>query len=134
MESAASGVDTVRLYLQKRIDECTTRITRAKKAAAAATSPHGAQRRRPGAETDVAVRRAYRDALRALEAVPPDAGAVTALRLAAVEVNRVKSAVALIYEVAQHASHDILDRRDWAIVEGEAQAALNVLREAARGG
>jgi len=71
------------------------------------------------------VRRAYRDALRALTTIPSDKGTPAALRLAAEEVARVKSALARIYEVTQHANHDIAAAGDWAIVEGEAHAALN---------
>jgi hypothetical protein len=75
-------------------------------------------------EPDLAARRAYRDALRSLDAIPSSSGA-----LAPREVDRVKSALAKIYEVAQHSNHDIADGADWAIVEGEAQDALNVFHE-----
>jgi hypothetical protein len=70
--------------------------------------------------------------LRALNAIPSDGGAPAALRLAAEEVDQVKSALARIYEVTQHANHDITAAGDWAIVEGEAQAALNVVHEVER--
>jgi len=122
-------MDAVRLYLQKRIDRCNTRIAAARKAAAA--HPWRATRRgQPAAGPEVAERRAYRDALRALNSIPSDAGTPAALRLAAEEVDRVKSALARIYEVTQHANHDIAAGGDWAIVEGEAQAALNIVHEA----
>jgi hypothetical protein len=129
MERGPSGVDAVRLYLQQRIDRCNTRIARARKAAAAA------RRRRtrsgpPAAGADVAERRAYRDALKALNKIPSAEGTSAALRLAAEEVGRVKSALARIYEVTQHANHDIATAGDWAIVEGEAQTALNIMHEA----
>ena len=52
-----------------------------------------------------------------------------ATRLEAEELARVKSALARIYEVTQHANHDIADAGDWSIVEGEAQTALNVFHE-----
>jgi hypothetical protein len=118
----------MRLYLQKRIDRSNTRITRARKAAAAKPR-RGPRRSRPETGPDVAERRAYRDALRALNAIPSDRGSPAALRLAAAEVDRVKSALARIYEVTQHANHDIADGEDWSIVEGEAQAALNIVHE-----
>jgi len=78
----------------------------------------------------MATRRAYRDALRALDAIPSDVSASAGTRHAAEELARVKSSLALIYEVTQHANHDIADAGDWAIVEGEAQAALNIVHEA----
>ena len=131
MERVPSGVDAVRLYLQKRIDRCNTRITIARKAAAAAPR-RGRGRGQPATGADVAERRAYRDALRALNTIPSGGGTPAALRIAAEEVARVKSALARIYEVTQHASHDIAAAGDWAIVEGEAQAALNVVHEAER--
>jgi hypothetical protein len=123
MEPVPSGVDSVRQYLQKRIERCNTRIKRAK-------PRRGAPRDRLQIQRDMAARRAYRDALRALDGIPSDVGASAAPRLAALEVDRVKSALARIYEVTQHANHDIVDAGDWAIVEGEAQGALNVVHEA----
>jgi hypothetical protein len=80
----------------------------------------------------VAERRAYQDALRALNSIPSDGGTPAALRVAAEEVDRVKSALARIYEVTQHANHGIAAAGGWAIVEGEAQAAPNVVHEAER--
>jgi hypothetical protein len=129
MDRVPGGVDAVRLYLQKRIDRCNTRIALARKAAAAKPRRR-ARRSQPETGPDVAERRAYRDALRALNSIPPDDGSSAALRLAAAEVDRVKSALARIYEVTQHANHDIAATGDWAIVEGEAQAALNIVHEA----
>jgi hypothetical protein len=131
MGRAPSGVDAVRRYLQKQIDRCNARIAHARKAGAA--KPRRGTRRGPSATTaSLAERRAYRDALRALNAIPPDSGTVAAERLAAEELARVKSALARIYEVAQHANHDIAAAGDWTIVEGEAQAALNIVHEAER--
>ena len=129
MDRVPGGVDAVRLYLQKRIDRCTTRITLARKAAAAKPR-RGTRRSPPETGPDVAERRAYRDALRALNSIPPDGDSPAALRLAAEEIDRVKSALARIYEVTQHANHEIAAGGDWSIVEGEAQAALNIVHEA----
>ena len=129
MDPVLSGVNSVREYLQRRIERCSTRIARARRAAAA--KPRRGTR--PGqAEigADMATRRAYRDALRVLDAIPSDVGASEVARLAAEELARVKSALARIYEVARHANHDVADAEDWTIVEGEAQAALNVVHEA----
>ena len=132
MEGVPDGVDAVRRYLQKRIDRGSTRIARARKAAAA-KSRRGARRGQPAAGADVAERRAYRDALKALNTISSTGATPAALRLAAEEVARVKSALARIYEVTQHANHDIASAGDWSIVEGEAQAALNIVHEAERG-
>jgi hypothetical protein len=131
MSRAPSGLDAVRQYLQRRIDRSNKRIAAARKAAAV-KSRRGARRGGPAAEPEAAERRAYRDALRALNSIPPNASRSAALRLAAEEVDRVKSALAKIYEVTQHANHDIADAGDWSIVEGEAQGALNLVREAER--
>src|SRR5215470_17990220 len=128
MSRVPGGVDGVRQYLQKQIDRSNKRIAAARKAAA--KSRRGARRGGPAAGPEVAERRAYRDALRALDSIPPNAGTSAALRRAAEEVERVKSALAKIYEVTQHANHDIAAGADWSIVEGEAQAALNVVHEA----
>jgi hypothetical protein len=130
MSRVPGGVEGVRQYLQKRIDRSTKRIAAARKAAA--KSRRGARRGGSAAGPEVAERRAYRDALRTLDSIPPNAGTSAALRLAAEEVERVKSALAKIYEVTQHANHDIADAGDWSIVEGEAQGALNLVREAER--
>jgi len=127
MERAPVSVNSVRVYLQKRIERSSTRIALARKAAA--KPPRGARLSDPEIEAEMAARRAYRDALRALDAIPPDAAAAEAARLEAEELARVKSALARIYEVTQHANHDIADAGDWSIVEGEAQTALNVFRE-----
>jgi hypothetical protein len=129
MKRVPSGVDAVRLYLQKRIDRSNSRIALARKAAA---GPARRKTRRGTQATgaDLAARRAYRDALKVLNTIPSDGGTRSALRMAAEEVDRVKSALARIYEVTQHANHDIADAGDWAIVEGEAQTALNTVREA----
>jgi hypothetical protein len=127
MKSVPGGVDAVRLYLQKRIDRSSARIAAARKAAAAKP-----RRGQPAAGAELAARRAYRDALRALGAIRSGGDGASALRLAAEEVERVKSALARIYEVTQHANHDIASAGDWAIVEGEAQAALNIVHEAER--
>jgi hypothetical protein len=136
MKSAPGGVDAVRLYLQKRIDRCGTQIAAARKRAAPKPRTGGrrpAVRRpagRSAAETAVAARRAYRDALRALETVRPDSGTPAAVRLAREEVERVKAALAKIYEVTQHGNHDVAEAGDWSMVEGEAQTALNIVHEA----
>lgn len=131
MKNQTGGLDGVRLYLQRRIDRSSARIAAARKAAAA-KARRGSRRRQPAADAEVAARRAYRDALRALESVASNGGGRAALRLAAEEVERVKSALARIYEVTQHANHDIASAGDWAIVEGEAQTALNIVHEAER--
>jgi hypothetical protein len=131
MDRLPKSVDALRLYLQNRIDGCTTRIALARKAASAPRR-RGTPRRQTDTGPDMAQRRAYRDALRALNAIPSDNGAPAALRLAAEELDRIKSALARIYEVTQHANHDIAAAGDWAIVEGEAQAALNVMHEVER--
>lgn len=131
MSRLPSGLDGVRQYLQKRIDRSSKRIAAARKAAGAKPG-RGARRGRPAAGPEMAERRAYRDALRALNSIPQNAGPSAALRLAAAEVERVKSALAKIYEVTQHANHDIADARDWSIVEGESQGALNLVRETER--
>ncbi len=130
MDRVPSTMDEVRLYLQKRIDRCNTRIARARKSAPAAPQ-RGTRRSQAATGPEVAERRAYRDALRAFNTIPSDSG-TEARRLAAEEVDRVKSALARIYGVTQHANHDIAAAGDWAIVEGDAQAALNVVHEAER--
>lgn len=129
MERVSGGLDAVRVHLEKRIERCNRRIALARKAAAA-TSRRRARRGPPATGPDVAARRAYRDALRALDSIPAGGGSPAAVRLAAEEVDRVKSALARIYEVTQHANHELAAAGDWAIVEGEAQTALNVVREA----
>ena len=131
MDRLPKSLEALRLYLQNRIDRCNTRIALARKAAAARPR-RGTPRRQTNTGPEMAERRAYRDALRALNAIPSDGGAPAALRLATEEVDRVKSALARIYEVTQHANHDIAAAGDWAIVEGEAQAALNVVHEVER--
>jgi hypothetical protein len=131
MDRVPSAVDAVRLYLQKRIDRCNKRIALARKAAEA-NPRRGTRRGQPTIGPEVAERHAYRDALKALDKIPSDGSTPAALRLAAEEVDRVKSALARIYEVTQHANHDISAGGDWAIVEGEAQAALNIVHEAER--
>lgn len=125
MERPSSGVDSVRQYLQKQIERCTARIKRAK-------PRRGAPGGRSHIERDLAARRAYRDALKALDGIPSGAGASAASRLAREELARVKSALARIYEVTQHANHDIAEAGDWGMVEGEAQTALNILHESER--
>lgn len=132
MKSGSGGVDAVRLYLQKRIDRSSARIAAARKAAAAKPRRGTRGRGTPAADSEIAARRAYRDALRALGAVRAEGDGASALRLAAEEVERVKSALARIYEVTQHANHDFASAGDWAIVEGEAQTALNIVHEAER--
>ena len=129
MEPVPSRVNSVREYLQRRIERCTKRIALARKSAAAKPTRHGARPGQAEIAADMATRRAYQDALRALDAIPSDSRASTAARLAAEELDRVKSALARIYEVARHPNHDVADAEDWAIVEGEAQAALNVVHE-----
>ena len=126
MQSVPTGLDGLRLYLQMRIDRSNKRIALARKASA------GTARRTPAATPALAERRAYQDALRALNSMQPGGSAPGALRLAAEELERVKSALARIYEVTQHANHDVTEASDWSIVEGEAQAALNVVHEAER--
>ena len=128
MQRAPVSVNSVRVYLQKRVERSSARIAVARKATAAKPR-RGARLSDPEIEAEMATRRAYRDALRALDAIPPDAAAAEAARLEAEELARVKSALARIYEVTQHANHDIADAGDWSIVEGEAQTALNVFRE-----
>ena len=86
MDRLPKSVDEVRLYLQKRIDRCNTRIALAQKAASAHRH-RGTPRRQTETGLDMAQRRAYRDALRALNAIPSDGGAPAALRLAAEEVD-----------------------------------------------
>jgi hypothetical protein len=129
MVPVRGGVNSVREYLQKRIERCSTRIALERKAAAAKPR-RGTRPGHADIGADMAMRRAYRDALRALDAIASDAGATDVARLATEELVRVKSALARIYEVAQHSNHDIADVEDWAIVEGEAQTALNVVHEA----
>ncbi|HLW49256.1 MAG TPA: hypothetical protein VKW09_16035 [bacterium] len=129
MNRAHSDVDEVRQYLQKRIDRSNSRIARARKGVAGRPR-RGKRRPQSSAGAELAERRAYRDALRALASIPSDGDASAALRLAAEEIERVKSALARIYEVTQHANHNIAGAGDWAIVEGEAQTALNIVHEA----
>lgn len=131
MDRVPGGVERVRRYLERRIDRSNKRIALARKATAAKLR-RGTRQAKLAATPDVAERRAYRDALRALDSIRSEDGTPAALRLAAEELERVKSALARIHEVTQHANHDIDDAGDWAIVEGEAQAALNVVHEAER--
>ena len=131
MDRVPGGVDGVRMYLQRRIDRTNTRIALARKAGAAKPR-RGSRSGKPARTPEAAERRAYQDALRALSSVRSDSGTAAAVRLAAEELERVKSALARIYEVTQHANHDISEAGDWTIVEGEAQAALNIVREAER--
>jgi hypothetical protein len=132
MKPVASGVNSVREYLQKRIERSSKRIALARKAAAAKPPRRGTRPDEAEIGADMATRRAYQDALRAVDAIPPGVSAPEVARLAAEELDRVKSALARIYEVARHSNHDIADAEDWAIVEGEAQAALNVVHEAGK--
>ena len=130
MDRAPATVEAVRLYLQRRIDRADKRIAVARKAS---TKPRrGIQRDTPAAGPEVAERRAYRDALRALEALRADGGAEAVVRMAAEELERVKTALAKIYEITQHANHDIAEASDWTYIEGEAKAALNIIHEAER--
>src|SRR5690349_18671150 len=101
MERAPADVNSVRVYLQKRIERSTMRIALARKAAAGKPR-RGIGLSDPEMAAEMAARRAYRDALRALDAIPPDAAAAEAARLEAEELARVKSALARIYEVTQH--------------------------------
>jgi hypothetical protein len=130
MKTVPSGVNSVRAYLQRRIERYSKRIALARKAAAAKPPRRGTRPDQAEIGADRATRRAYQDALRALDAIPSDITASEVGRLAAEELDRVKSALARIYEVARHPNHDVADAGDWAIVEGEAQAALNVVHEA----
>jgi nucleoid-associated protein YgaU len=130
MRTVPTGLDGLRLYLQMRIDRSNKRIALARKTGAG--KPRGTARRQPAATPALAERRAYRDALRAVTSMQAGGSAPAALRLAAEEIERVKSALARIYAVTQHANHDIAEAGDWSIVEGEAQAALNVVHEAER--
>jgi hypothetical protein len=132
MKPVASGVNSVREYLQKRIERSSKRIALARKTAAAKPPRRGTRPDEAEIGADIATRRAYQDALRVVDAIPPDVRASEVARLAAEELDRVKSALARIYEVARHSNHDIADAEDWAIVEGEAQAALNVVHEAGK--
>jgi len=131
MEREPSGVESVRALLQRRIDRSSRKIALAKQNAVKAR--RGARSGDAEIAAAVATRRAYQEVLRALDAIPPNAGAAEAARLEAEELARVKSALARIYEVAQHTNHDIGDAGDWAIVEGEAQTALNVFHEGEQG-
>jgi hypothetical protein len=136
MERALTGVESVSLFLEKRIERCSARIIAARKAAA--ERRRGAAQVRASVEVEMAMRRAYRDALRAIAettiGAKPSAtvAAVAAVRLAAEELERVKKALAVIYEVSRHSNHDFSEAGDWGTVEGEAQTALNVLRDAER--
>jgi len=130
MEPVPSAVNSVREYLRRRIERCSKRIALARKAAAAKPPRRGTRPDQAEIGADMATRRAYQDALRALDAIPSDISASELARLAAEELDRVKSALARIYEVARHPNHDIADAEDWAMVEGEAQAALNLVHEA----
>ena len=130
MEPVPSAVNSVREYLQRRIERCSKRIALARKAAAVKPPRRGTRPDQAEIGADMATRRAYQDALRALDAIPSDISASELARLAAEELDRVKSALARIYEVARHPNHDIADAEDWAMVEGEAQAALNLVHEA----
>ncbi len=130
MKAVPSGVNSIREYLQKRIERSSKRIALARKAAAAKPPRRGTRPDQTEIGADKATRRAYQDALKALDAIPSDISASEEARLAAEELDRVKSALGRIYEVARHANHDIADAKDWAIVEGEAQAALNIVHEA----
>jgi hypothetical protein len=130
MEPVLNGVNSVREYLQKRIERCSKRIALARKAAAAKPPRRGTRPDQAEIRADMATRRAYQDALRALDAVRSGSSASEVARLAAEELDRVKSALARIYEIARHPNHDVADAQDWAIIEGEAQAALNVVHEA----
>jgi hypothetical protein len=131
MNRLPTSGEAVRLYLQQRIDRCNARIARTRKAFAARRR-RGAPRGKPETGPEMAARRAYRDALKALNGVSSDRDGPAALRLAAEEVERVKSALARIYEITQHANHDLSEAGDWTIVEGEAQAALNIVHEVER--
>jgi len=130
MKPVPSGVNSIREYLRRRIERSSKRIALARKAGAVKPPRRGTRPDRAEIGADMATRRAYQDALRALDAIPSHTGPSEVARLAAEELDRVKSALARIYEVARHANHDIADAQDWAIVEGEAQAALNVVHEA----
>jgi hypothetical protein len=130
MEPVPSRVNSVREYLRRRIERSSKRIARARKAAAAKPPRRGTRPDQAEIGADMATRRAYQDALRALDAIPSPVSASDVARLAAEELDRVKSALARIYEVARHANHDIADAADWTFVEGEAQAGLNVVHEA----
>lgn len=130
MALVPSGVNSVREYLQKQIERYSKRIAPARKGATRKPPRRGTQPGQARIGADMATRRAYQDALRALDAIRSDTSASEAARPAAEELDRVKLALARIYEVAQHANHDIADAEDWAIVEGEAQTALNVIHEA----
>src|SRR5271166_138929 len=129
MEGGLTGVESVSRYLEKRIERCSARIISARKTLAA--SRRAAPGVRSRLEVDMALRRAYRDVLRAVATTSTgparSAGVVAAVavRLAAEELTRVKSALAKIYEVSQHSNHDIADGGDWSTVEGESQTALN---------
>jgi hypothetical protein len=132
MKPKATGMEAVRRHMEKRIERVSARIARARKSTR--SKPRGARRAQAGVATDLAVRRAYRDALAVLDAeIPPNVRVAQAERLVSEEFARVKSAVAKIYEVTQHANHDIADAGDWSIVEGEAEAALNVFKDADAG-
>jgi hypothetical protein len=132
MKRGLAGIDGVRAYLQNRIDRSTKRIAAARKAAAAKPRRGTRGGGRPAVAPEEVERRAYRDALRALDSIKSGDGVDAAVRMAAEELERVKTALARIYEVTQHANHDISEAGDWSIVEGEAQTALNVVREAER--
>lgn len=131
MDRAPATVEAVRVYLKRRIDRADKRIAVARKASAAKPR-RGIRQATPASAPEVAERRAYRDALKALDAIRADGATDAVVRMAAEELERVKSALAKIYEITQHANHDISEASDWTYIEGESKAALNIIHEAER--
>lgn len=134
MKRIFSGVEAVEQHLENQIDRCNARIATAKKVLAKKLRGNVRQ-----AATEIEAyterRRAYRDALKALTEMRPSPGGPgdpRSVLLAEDEVERVKSALKLIYETTQHGGHDISDGKDWATVEGEAETALTIVTEATK--
>ena len=91
MKPAPSGVNSVREYHQRRIERCSKRIALARKAAAAKPPQRGTRPDQAEIVADIAMGRAYQDALRTLDAIPSDISASEVARLTAEELDRVKS-------------------------------------------
>jgi len=129
MKRAFSGVDDVKQHLEDRIDECNARITAARKAIKE-KQRGGIRRAASEIEVCTEARRAYQDALKALNEITPDRERARLVRLAEDIVERVRKALEVIYATSKHGNHDIADGADWATVEGESGDALNLLNDA----
>ncbi len=121
MKRMFSGVGAVKQHLENQIDRCNTRIATARKVLVKELRGNVRQ-----AATEIeaytARRRAYQDALKALNEMGPSPGGLgdpRSIQVAKNEVERVKSALKLIYETTQHGGHDISDGKDWAAVEAK---------------